>query len=74
MSNKPPPGLREEYHKQYLHLLNNLLRWKRKLNRRIPGGNGPQEATARVEQWQQRLNDCLARTRPQSPSERSRQQ
>ena len=68
MNRKPPPGLPEEHQKQYIHLLNNLLRWKRKLNRRIPGSDSHREATARVEQWQQRLNDFLARTRPQSPS------
>ena len=63
MSNKPPPGLPEEYHKQYFHRRNNRLRWQRKLRRQPPGSDGHQEATARVEQSQQSLNDFLSRTR-----------
>ena len=63
MSNKPPPGLPEEYHKQYFHRRNNRLRWQRKLRRQIPGSDSHREAAARVEQSQQRLNDFLSRTR-----------
>ena len=73
MSNEPPPGLLEEYHKEYFHLRNNLRLWQYKLNRRSPGSEGHREAVDRVERWQQRLNNFLARTRPQSRSERNHQ-
>ena len=73
MSNKPPSGLPAEYLKEYWHLHNNLRRWQRKLRRQIPGSDRHREAVSQVEQWQQRLNNFLARNRPQPASERSRQ-